>query len=43
MQTIMRVAAVVVLMLLLPVTAYADLPKAAVFDFELLDTSLQRR
>jgi hypothetical protein len=41
MQTIMRVAAVVALMLLLPVTAYADPLKAAVFDFELLDTSLQ--
>jgi hypothetical protein len=41
MQTIMRVAAVVALMLFLPVSAYADPPKAAVFDFELLDTSLQ--
>ena len=28
-------------MLLLPVAAHADPPKAAVFDFELLDTSLQ--
>jgi hypothetical protein len=39
--TIMRVAALVALMLLLPVSARADPPKAAVFDFELLDTSLQ--
>jgi hypothetical protein len=39
--TIMRVAALVALMLLLPVSAHADPPKAAVFDFELLDTSLQ--
>src|SRR3982074_1196041 len=37
----MRIAAVVALMLLLPVSAQADPPKAAVFDFELLDTSLQ--
>lgn len=37
----MRVAAAVALMLFLPATAYADPPKAAVFDFELLDTSLQ--
>ena len=41
MNTIMRMAAVVALMLLLPVSAHADPPKAAVFDFELLDTSLQ--
>jgi hypothetical protein len=41
MQTIMRVAAVVALMLVLPAAAYADPPKTAVFDFELLDTSLQ--
>jgi hypothetical protein len=39
--TIMRVAALVALMLLLPVSAHAEAPKAAVFDFELLDTSLQ--
>jgi hypothetical protein len=43
MQTIttMRIAALATLMLLLPVSAQADPPKAAVFDFELLDTSLQ--
>jgi hypothetical protein len=39
--TIMRIAALVALTLLLPVSAHADPPKAAVFDFELLDTSLQ--
>ena len=39
--TIMRIAALVALILLLPVSAHADPPKAAVFDFELLDTSLQ--
>src|ERR1700716_503600 len=39
--TIMRIASVVALLLLLPVSAHADPPKAAVFDFELLDTSLQ--
>ena len=39
--TIMRTAALAALMLLLPVSARADPPKAAVFDFELLDTSLQ--
>jgi hypothetical protein len=39
--TIMRIAALAALMLLLPVSAQADPPKAAVFDFELLDTSLQ--
>src|SRR3954467_206146 len=40
-NTIMRIAAVVTLMLLLPVSAHAEPPKAAIFDFELLDTSLQ--
>jgi hypothetical protein len=39
--TIMRIAAIVALMLLLPVSAQAEPPKAAVFDFELVDTSLQ--
>src|SRR5260370_1863418 len=39
--TIMRIAATVALTLLLPVSARAEPPKAAVFDFELLDTSLQ--
>jgi hypothetical protein len=39
--TMMRIAGVVALMLLLPVSAQADPPKAAVFDFELFDTSLQ--
>ena len=39
--TIMRIAALAALMLLLPASAQADPPKAAVFDFELLDTSLQ--
>jgi hypothetical protein len=39
--TIMRIAALVALTLLLPVSARAEPPKAAVFDFELLDTSLQ--
>jgi hypothetical protein len=39
--TIMRIAALAALMLLLPVSAQAEPPKAAVFDFELLDTSLQ--
>ena len=39
--TIMRIAGLAALMLLLPVSAQADPPKAAVFDFELLDTSLQ--
>jgi hypothetical protein len=39
--TIMRIAAFAALMMLLPVSARADPPKAAVFDFELLDTSLQ--
>ena len=38
---IMRIAALAALMLLLPASAQADPPKAAVFDFELLDTSLQ--
>jgi hypothetical protein len=37
----MRIATVVALMLLLPVSAHAEAPKAAIFDFELLDTSLQ--
>jgi hypothetical protein len=43
MQTIttMRIGALAALLLLLPVSAQADPPKAAVFDFELLDTSLQ--
>jgi hypothetical protein len=43
MQTIttMRSGALAALLLLLPVSAQADPPKAAVFDFELLDTSLQ--
>ena len=39
--TIMRIAAPVALMLLLPVSAQAEPPRAAVFDFELVDTSLQ--
>jgi hypothetical protein len=39
--TIMRIAALVALTLLFPVSAQAEPPKAAVFDFELLDTSLQ--
>jgi hypothetical protein len=39
--TTMRIAALAALMLLLPACAQADPPKAAVFDFELLDTSLQ--
>jgi Protein of unknown function (DUF2380) len=39
--TIMQIAALVALALLLPVSAHAEPPKAAVFDFELLDTSLQ--
>jgi hypothetical protein len=39
--TIMRIAASVALMLLFSVSAHAELPKAAIFDFELLDTSLQ--
>ena len=37
----MRIATLISLMLLLPVSAHAEAPKAAVFDFELLDTSLQ--
>src|SRR5258707_12457098 len=37
----MRIAALVALTLLLPVSARAEPPKAAVFDFEWLDTSLQ--
>jgi hypothetical protein len=37
----MRIAALVALTLLLSVSAHAEPPKAAVFDFELLDTSLQ--
>jgi len=40
-MTIMRIAALAALMLVLPVSARADPLKAAVFDFELLDTSLQ--
>jgi hypothetical protein len=39
--TIMRIVALVALTLLLPVSVHAASPKAAVFDFELLDTSLQ--
>jgi hypothetical protein len=39
--TIMRIAALAALVLLLPVSAQAEPRKAAVFDFELLDTSLQ--
>jgi hypothetical protein len=37
----MRIAAAVALMLLVPVGAHAEPLKTAVFDFELLDTSLQ--
>jgi len=39
--TIMRIATLIALTLLLAVSAHAEPPKAAVFDFELLDTSLQ--
>ena len=39
--TIMRIATLIALMLLFPVSAHAEAPKAAIFDFELLDTSLQ--
>jgi hypothetical protein len=39
--TTMRIAAIIALTLLLPASAHAGPPKAAVFDFELLDTSLQ--
>jgi len=39
--TMMRIATLISLMLLLPDSAHAEAPKAAVFDFELLDTSLQ--
>src|SRR4051794_10032593 len=43
MQTItmMRLAVLAALMRSLPVSAQAEPPKAAVFDFELFDTSLQ--
>src|SRR3954471_17941723 len=37
----MRIAAAIALILLLPVWAHAEPLKTAVFDFELLDTSLQ--
>jgi hypothetical protein len=39
--TMMRIAAMTALTLLLQPSAHAGPPKAAVFDFELLDTSLQ--
>jgi hypothetical protein len=38
--TIMRIVVTVALTLLLPISAHAEPPKTAVFDFELLDTIL---